>query len=61
LKAVGDVGSISAFKAVEDGPNVCAVAGVLIERDNLGRLGGEDCLSVRDMMDEDCLHGASML
>ncbi len=41
LKAVGEVGSISPFSAVVDLPRVCAVAGVLICRDSLGRFGGE--------------------
>ena len=42
LKAVGDVGSTSAFRAVVDFPRVTAVEGVLIWRDSLGRFGGED-------------------
>ena len=39
LKAVGEVGSISALSAVADFPNVCGAAGVLICSDSLGRFG----------------------
>jgi hypothetical protein len=57
---VGDVRSISAFNAVADKPpNVCGVLGVSICRDSLGRLGGEECRSGRDMTDEYCLQGAT--
>jgi hypothetical protein len=61
LKAVGDVGSISAFSAVEDRPSVCGVAGVFMVRDNLGRLGGDDCRDDKDITVVCGLQGASMV
>ena len=52
MKAVGEVGSTSDFSAVEDFPKIWAVAGVLICRDNLGRLGGDEFDGERVMIDE---------
>jgi len=42
LKAVGDVGSTSPLRAVEDLPKVSEEEGVLICRESLGLFGGED-------------------
>lgn len=42
LKAVGEEGSISALRAVEDLLSVIGALGVLIWSDSLGRLGGDE-------------------
>lgn len=55
LNAVGELGSMSAFKAVDDLPKVCAAAGVLIWSDNLGLLGGDELGTWRDMAVVDCV------
>ena len=61
LKAVGEVGSISAFKAVDDFPRVCAAAGVLICSDNLGRFGGEELGTWRDIVGAVCVRSGTSI
>ena len=54
---MGEVGSTSDFSAVEDFPGR-AVPGVLICRDNLGRLGGDEFDGDNVMTDEGSLKEA---
>jgi len=62
LNAVGDEGSMSAFrKAVEDFPNAAGAPGVLIWRDSLGRFGGDESRWGKVMTDEHSLAEASII
>jgi hypothetical protein len=62
LNAVGDEGSMSAFRAVTDFPRTCGVVGALICNDNRGLFGGDEGDVLSDILnDEHVLVGASII